>query len=110
MPNVLSSQPSVVTIIWNQHLNGHEIVLLIPFRKVQKLISRLQPSRPLVFYLSVVYFTLIYFTIYLNNFIDSVLKLYWITQVMYIFNYTISIKVTRMWVSFTDHTYLQLHL
>jgi len=57
------TQPSETKL----HLNGHETILLIPFRKDQKLISRLQPSRPLAFYLGVVYFTFPYFTTYLNN-------------------------------------------
>ena len=43
------------------HLNNHQIVLLIPLKKDQKLIFRLQPSRALAFHLSVG--TLLLFTL-----------------------------------------------
>jgi len=57
-------------------LSSHESILLIPLRKDQKLIFRLQPLRPLVFHLSAV--TLLSFTIQHIGFtlINSVLKLY----------------------------------
>ena len=70
------------------HLNGPKTVLLIHLKKTKDLVFSWDPQDIFYFninYLIVVYFTFIYFTTCLADFIDSFLKLYWITQIMYIF-------------------------